>query len=202
MDTNTMQYNTKRDRLILPEYGRNVQQMVNYCMSIEDRDERNRCARAIVKNMCNLFPEECEGIDGDKVFWDHINIISNFKLDVDFPVEVITEKELNLKPNRLQYNNNRMLYRYYGKTIENIIEKVAVMENNEEKDLLISMIAHHMKKLMLVHNKEGIDNGKILRDLALYSKGKIKLDPETYLLHDFQEAEEVIQEQGKKKKKK
>jgi len=172
-------------------------------MSIEDRDERNRCARTIVKIMRNLFPEECDGEGGDIIFWNHINIISNFKLDVDFPVEVVTQEEVHPKPERIPYSNNHIRFRYYGKNIEEMIEKVAALEESPEKDVLISMIAHHMKKLMLTHNKEGIDNAKILRDLATYSHGKIDLDPNTYLLHDFQEANEPSNaKQGKKKKKK
>lgn len=93
-----------------------------------------------------------------------------------------------------------MRFRHYGKNIEKMIAIVAEMEDGPEKDQLISMIAHHMKKLMLVHNKEGVDDTKILRDLALYSGGKINLDPNTYLLHEFKEVKMPVQ-QGKKRKK-
>ncbi|MDE6338282.1 MAG: DUF4290 domain-containing protein, partial [Muribaculaceae bacterium] len=187
--------------IVLPEFGRNVQGMVDYCLGIEDREERTRCAFGIVEIMANLFPELVRDKNDYSQIWDQINIISNFQLDIDFPCEVITKERLNPKPYKIPYTAGPMRYRHYGKSIEKMIEVVADMEPGEEKDILISMIAHHMKKLMLIHNKEGVDDAKILRDLKEYSEGRINLDPETYLLHEFKEATPVNQPKGKKKKK-
>lgn len=193
-------YNTDNRPIVLPEFGRNVEGLVNYCCTIEDREERTRCAYALADMMANLFPY-LEGEDGDRrQIWDQLNIISQFRLDVDFPCEVVTKEKLNPKPDRIPYTASSMRYRHYGKNIEKMIEIVADMEDGEEKDLLISMIAHHLKKLMLTHNKEGVDDAKILRDLAEYSGGKINLDPATYLLHEIKEVE--ISTPGKNKKKK
>lgn len=195
-------YNTDNNPIILPEFGRNVEGLVEYCVNIEDRDERNRCAYALADMMANLFPELIgEGNDYSKI-WDELNIISGFRLDVDFPCDVITEERMHPKPEKIPYTASSMRYRHYGKSIEKMIEKVADMEDSEEKDLLISMIAHHMKKLMLIHNKEGVDDAKILRDLAEYSRGRIVLDPATYLLHEFKEAPASQSGGGKTKKKK
>lgn len=194
-------YNTDLKPIILPEFGRNVQKMVDYCMIIEDRDERTRCAYGVVEIMANLFPELVKDKDDYSQIWDQINIISNFNLDIDFPCEVITKEKMNPKPYKIPYTAGPMRYRHYGKSIERMIEIVGDMEPGEEKDLLISMIAHHMKKLMLIHNKEGVDDAKILRDLREYSEGRINLDPSTYLLHEFKEAAPVNQPKGKKKKK-
>ena len=194
-------YNTEMKKMVLPEFGRNVQKMVDYCLSIEDRDERSRCAYGIVNIMANLFPELVRDNNDYSQIWDQINIISNFQLDVDFPCEVITKEKMNPKPYPIPYTAGPMRYRHYGKSIEKMIEVVGDMEPGEEKDLLISMIAHHMKKLMLIHNKEGVDDAKILRDLKEYSEGRIDLDPNTYLLHEFKEATPVNQPKGKKKKK-
>ncbi len=191
------QYNTRQSQLILPEYGRNIQNMVDYCLTIEDREERTRCAFAIVHFMQNLFPS----ITDRKTLWDHLNVMAGFNLDVDFPVEVIDREQLNPKPEPLPYSDNRMRWRHYGRNIELMIRKVADMEECEDKEKLISMIAHQMKKLQLVHNKEGVDDSKILRDLAIYSEGKINLDPETYLLHEFREAPAPATSKKKKKKK-
>lgn len=194
-------YNTDLKQITLPEFGRNVQGMVDYCLTISDRDERTRCAQAIVEIMANLFPELVgERRDYSKI-WDQINIISRFKLDVDFPCEVITEDRLNPKPEKIPYTASAMRYRHYGKNIEKMIEKVADMEDGKEKDILVSLIAHHMKKLQLIHNKEGVDDAKILKDLREYSGGKIDLDPATYLLHEFKEAVPTTPQKGKKKKK-
>lgn len=194
-------YNTDLKPITLPEFGRNVQGMVDYCVSIPDREERTKCAYAIADIMANLFPE-LVGADHDySQIWDQINIISRFQLDIDFPCDVVTADRLNPKPGKIPYTASAMRYRHYGKCIEKMIEKVADMEDGEEKDILISLIAHHMKKLMLLYNKEGVDDAKILRDLKEYSHGKIDLDPQTYLLHEFKEAIPVNPPKGKKKKK-
>lgn len=182
-----IQYNTQSKQLILPEYGRNVQQMVDFCISIEDREERTRCAYAIIEIMGNLFPElKDTETEGNKL-WDHLNIMADFKLDIDFPCEVLQKENHNPQPERIPYNTSKIKYRHYGKNIEQMIHTIADMEPGEDKDVLISMVAHHMKKLMLIHNKEGVDDAKILRDLAEYSNGRINLDPTKYYLHEFQE---------------
>ena len=193
-------YNTQLKPLALPEYGRMIHQMVEYATQIPDRDERTRCAFAIAKIMKNLFPQEFASPDGERKMWDHINIISDFKLDMDFPVEVSSAEAIHPKPEPIPYGDQNIRHRYYGKNIQVMIDRVAELEEGPEKDSLISMIAHHMKKLMFTHNKEGVNDARILRDLAEYSKGRIQLDPETYILHEFREIEPV--QNGKKKKKK
>ncbi len=193
-------YNTQLKPLALPEYGRMIHQMVEYATQIPDRDERTRCAFAIAKIMKNLFPQEFASPDGERKMWDHINIISDFKLDIDFPVEVSSAEAIHPKPEPILYGDHNIRHRYYGKNIQLMIDRVAELEEGPEKDSLISMIAHHMKKLMFTHNKEGVNDARILRDLAEYSKGRIQLDPETYILHEFREIEPV--QNGKKKKKK
>lgn len=196
-------YNTQSRQLALPEYGRNVQQMVDYCLTISDREERTHCAYAIVGIMMNMMSCNSDAQDESiKKYWDHLNIMANFNLDIDFPCEVLTKEEMNPMPKEIAYNNSTIRYRHYGKNIELMINRIADMPDSEDKDTLISMIAHHMKKLMLIHNKEGVSDTKILRDLAEYSNGKIYLDPEIYLLHEFKEAPEKEANKKTKKKKK
>lgn len=193
-------YNTDSKPIILPEFGRNIESLIKHCSTIENREERTDCAYAIADVMAQMFPELIgEGNDYSQI-WDQMNIMSEFTLDVDFPYEVITEEKLHPKPDRIPYTASSMRYRHYGKNIEKMISTVAAMEDGEEKDNLISMIAHHMKKLMLTHNKEGVDDAKILRDLAEYSGGQINLDPTQYLLHEFKEVELSLNPKGKKKK--
>lgn len=201
-----MDYNTKLTPLILPEYGRNVQNMVDFCLTIPDRNERTLCAKAIVGVMRKLTPQQANTPEKEQKLWDHLNMMSRFKLDIDFPIEVLSEDELAPKPQNIPYSNNRIRWRHYGKNIEHMIKVVADLEDGADKDILISMIAHHMKKLQFVHNKEGVDDAKILRDLATYSDGKINLDPETYLLHEFKEVYAPQhngrkQQQGRKRRK-
>ena len=193
-------YNTDLKPIILPEFGRNIEYLIQYCVGIEDREERNACAYAIADVMAQIFPQMIgEGGDYSKI-WDQMNIISGFSLDVDYPYEVITAEKFHPQPSRIAYTAGPIRYRHYGKNIERMIDKVADMEESEERDLVISMIAHHMKKLMLTHNKEGVDDAKILRDLSEYSGGRINLDPENYVLHEFKEIELTQNQKNKKKK--
>lgn len=195
-------YNTGLEPITLAEYGRNIQNLVDYCISIPDRDERTRAAYAIADIMMVLFPSLKKDANERKKVWDHINIMARFRLDIDFPVEVLTEEEANPTPGSIPYTHSRdILFRYYGKHIQDMIHTVADMEDSEDKDMLINMIANHMKKLMLAHNKEGVSDEKVLRDLRFMSDGKIDLDPDGYVLHEYQEVETPQQKQGKKKKK-
>ncbi len=195
-----LKYNTQLKRLVLPEYGRNIQQMVDHCLTLQDREERTRCAYSIINTMGNLFPLLRDAEDFKHKLWDHLAIMADFKLDIDYPYEVIKPENLNTLPEKIEYTNSPIRYRHYGKSIELMIAKASIMEPGEERDALISFIAHHMKKLMLAVNKDGVDDAKILKDLYEYSRGAIKLDPETYHLHEFKEAPTPAT--GKKKKKK
>lgn len=195
-------YNTDMEPMLLPEYGRHLQGLVDYCVGIPDRDERTACAYAIADTMADMFPEMVgENRDYSKI-WDQLNIMSRFELDIDFPCEVISAEKMNPKPEKIPYTSSDMRFRHYGKNIEKMISIVTALPDGEEKDVLVSMLAHHMKKLQLQHNKEGVDDAKILRDLALYSNGLIVLDPATYPLHEFREAPQPQQRNGKKKKRK
>lgn len=194
-------YNTGMPSLLLPEYGRNIQNMVDYCVEIPDKEERTVCAYGIIGVMRTLFPQHV-GEGGDlKKFWDHLNIMARFELDIDFPCEVITAETANPRPDTIPYEKKPVRYRHYGRSLENMIKIVAEMEEGEEKDRFISMIAHQMKKLMLTHNPEGVDNAKILRDFYEYSDGKINLDPSTYILHDFQDITPLKAKKNRKKRK-
>ena len=195
-----LSYNTQQKKLILPEYGRNIQQMVDHCLTIEDREERTLCARTIIATMGNLFPELRDADDNDRKLWDHLVIMSGFRLDVDFPCEVIKEESLQTEPDKINENFSPMRYRHYGKSLQLMVDKASEMEPSEDRDELISLIAHHMKKLMLAVNKDGVDDAKVLKDLAEMSHGRIRLNPAEYHLHEFKEAPQPVQ--GKKKKKK
>lgn len=193
-------YNTQQKRLILPEYGRNIQQMVDYCLTIKDRDERTICAKAIIRSMGNLFPELRNNEDNNKKLWDHLSIMSDFKLDVDFPCEIVRPESLNSRPLRVGSHNSPIRYMHYGKNLEMMIARAAEMDEGEERDALVLLLANHMKKMMLAVNPDGVDDAKIFKDLAMYSHGAIRLNTETCRLHEFKAA--PTPNTGKKKKKK
>lgn len=196
-------YNTGMPQLPLPEYGRNIQNMVDYCVEIPDPEERAICAHAIVGVMRTLFPQQV-GDKGDmKKFWDHINIMSRFELDIDFPVPVIQAEEANPNPKPIPYSNSReIIFRYYGKHIQEMVRTVADMDDSEERFNLIGVIANHMKKLMLAHNKEAVSDMKVLNDLRFISDGKIDLQPGDIYLYDFQEVQQPTKQKQNKKKNK
>lgn len=196
-----LSYNTQLKKLVLPEYGRNIQQMVDYCVTIEDREARTRCAYSIIETMGNLFPQLRDVEDFRHKLWDHLAIMSDFKLDIDYPCEIVNKDNLNSHPERVDYQLSPIKYRHYGKHIELMIAKAAAMPDGEERDALIALLANHMKKTMLAINKDGVEDAKIFKDLEHYSHGAIRLDPETYHLHEFKEAP-APQQSGKKKKKK
>ena len=196
-----LEYNTQKEKLVLPEYGRNVQQMVDHCMSIEDREERTRCAYAIIDIMSNLFSNLRDVDDFNKMLWNQLAIISDFKLDIDYPCEVLKPENLHSRPEPVEYELRPIKFRHYGKILEELIDIAADMPEGEERTRLVMLLAHHMKKMMLAVNKDGVDDDKIFKDLAYYSKGKILLDSSTCQLRDFKELTQQPAANAKKSKK-
>lgn len=198
-------YNTQLKKLALPEYGRNIQRMVDYCCTIPDKDERTRCAYTIIKTMGNIFPQLRDEADYKHKLWDHLAIMSDFKLDIDYPYEIVKEENLETKPEPVKYKLEHIKMRHYGKIIERMIERACEYPEGKEKDALIMLIANHMKKVIYLINKEDVEDAKIFKDLAFYSHGKINLDPATHSLHQFKEATAATAPKNasnKKKKKK
>lgn len=165
----------------MPDYGRNIQNMVDHCLTIDDKDERKKCANTVVEIMGNMFPHLRDVNDFKHILWDHLAIMSNFKLDIDYPYEVITEEELYKRPDKLEYSRSKIKYRHYGRLLEKMIDIAANMEPGDKLDRLISQITIQMKRSYTQWNKE-IDDEKIIYDLKEFSNGKINLDPNTYTI--------------------
>ena len=177
-----MDYPTLQGKLIMPEYGRNIQQMVKHAMNIEDREERTRCVQTIINIMGNLFPYLRDVNDFKHKLWDHLAIMSDFQLDIDFPYEIVTAETLYTRPEKIPYQSSRMRYQHYGKTLERMIERVADYEEGEERTELIRLIANQMKKCFLAWNKEVVDNRKIFDDLKELSNGKLDYTDDSFKL--------------------
>jgi hypothetical protein len=193
-----MEYTTLHGKLIMPEYGRNIQQMITYAMTIENREERTRCVKTIINIMGNLFPYLRDVNDFKHKLWDHVAIMSDFKLDIDFPYEVLRPENLYTRPETIPYKNSDIRYRHYGRTLEEMIEKVADYPDGEEKNELIRLIANQMKKCFLTWNKEVVDDRKIFDDLRELSKGKLDISEDFLKLV---ESKEVLHKKNKKKNK-
>lgn len=161
-----MDYNTQRKKLVLPEYGRNIQKMVDYVLTIEDREERNKAAKTIIDVMGNLYPHLRDVPDFRHKLWDHIAIMSDFKLDIDSPYPTPSIEEISEKPEPLPYSSNNIRYKHYGQTVERYLRKLDEVEKEEDKLELLTLIANHMKKAFLMWNKDSVEDEQIINDLA------------------------------------
>lgn len=194
-----MDYPTLQGKLIMPEYGRNVQQMVKHAMTIEDREERTRCVHTIISIMGNLFPYLRDVNDFKHKLWDHLAIMSDFQLDIDFPYEIVTAETLYTRPDPIPYQSSRMHYQHYGRTLERMIERVADYEEGEERTELIRLIANQMKKCFLAWNKEVVDNRKIFEDLRELSNGKLDFTDDSFRLVETKDVLYNKKNKGRKK---
>lgn len=170
-----MEYNTKKKRLPLPEYGRAVQKMVDHALTIENREERQQCAETIVSIMDGMFPVAKESGEIRPKLWDHLAIMSDFKLDIDYPCEVIRKETFNEPPARIPYLKGEVKNKHYGRFVEEMIAIACNMEEGEERNKLIELITIQMKKDYLAWNKDTVDNKQIFEDLREYSNGKIDI---------------------------
>lgn len=177
-------YNTNLKPLRLPEYGRNIQNMLDYCLSLPDRNERNAAAAAIVKTMENLFPHLRETPGDSSKFWDHLAIMSGFSTEIDWPEGTVCEEELTSKPEKITINQSNVKFRCYGRMVERMMNYAASLPSGEEKDQLIFMIADQMKKSLLAINPD-VDDARIFADIAEMTHGEIRLDPKLHRLHSF-----------------
>lgn len=192
-------YNTQLKPLKLPEYGRNIQRMVDHCLTIEDREQRNLCARTIINSMGNLFPQLRDSNDNMQKLWDHLAIMADFKLDVDYPCIPPQPDKFNTLPEPVPYVSNQMRYRHYGVSLQHMVEQAAKMEEGEERTELIRLLANQMKKSLLAVNQDGADDAKVFADMREISHGAINIAPDSMHLHEFTAAP---QPSGKKKRKK
>ncbi|QLE02228.1 DUF4290 domain-containing protein [Galbibacter sp. BG1] len=171
----TLEYNSERPKLIIPEYGRHIQKMVDYAISIENKEERNKVAQSIIGVMGNLNPHLRDVPDFQHKLWDQLFIISDFKLDVNSPYPKPTKELLAERPERLEYPQNHPKYRFYGNNIKRMIDVCVGWEEGDLKDALKFTIANHMKKSYLNWNKDTVEDEVIFNHLFELSDGKINL---------------------------
>lgn len=172
---NNLEYNTERPKLIIPEYGRHIQKMVDYAVAIENREERNKVAQAIIGVMGNLNPHLRDVPDFQHKLWDQLFIISDFKLNVDSPYPIPTKEMLSERPERLKYPQAHPKYRFYGNNIQKMINICNSWDEGELKETLKFTIANHMKKSFLNWNKDTVEDDVIFEHLLEMSGGRINL---------------------------
>lgn len=192
-------YNTRLERLILPEYGRTVQKMVEYCMTLPTKEERTVCAEAIFKCISNIIPELKNSPEESIKVWNHLAIISGFKLDIDYPCEILDEEKLHSRPSTVPYGGGALAYRHYGRLIQAMIDYVASLEEGPERDSMAEDIANQIKKTLVVASGEEVEDSRVFDDLAQLSHGAIRISTEELTLKEYKVAPQPA---GKKKKKK
>ena len=170
-----LEYNTVREDLIIPEYGRHIQKMINYASSRKTKEERNKLANAIISVMGNLQPHLRDVADFQHKLWDQLFIMSDFKLDADSPFEKPSKEILNAKPEPLSYPQNFPKYRFYGNNIKIMIDEAVKWDSGEMKDALVLTIANHMKKCFLIWNKDNVEDQVIFDHLYELSETKIDI---------------------------
>ena len=182
-----LEYNAERPHLIIPEYGRHIQKLVDHCIALEDIAERNKMAKAIVDVMGNLQPHLRDVPDFKHKLWDQLFIMADFKLDVESPYEKLEKEALLEKPERLEYPKYASKYRYYGNNIQAMINTALTWEEGEAREALYFAIANHMKKCYLNWNKDTVDDAIIFKHLVELSKGKIDLTDKNETLSEVKE---------------
>lgn len=196
-----MDYNTSRTKMTMPEYGRNVQKMVNHMLSLENRTERTECAHAIIQLMGTMFPG-LNTTEYRQKLWDHITIMSDFNLDIDAPFELPTRDKIYQKPDSIPYPEERIRVRHYGKSVEKMIEYIISIQDADERKYMSKLLANQMKKSFLTFNKDVVNDAKILDDLRRLSDGLLDYsDKDIRLMDNKQVAKPVKKKRTPNKKK-
>lgn len=170
-----LQYNSQRENLVLAEYGRNVQELIKHLLAIEDRAARTDAAHEVIKIMASINPQVKEQPEYQQKLWDHLHIISDFKLDVDAPYPLPESEVLSKKPDPMDYPQHKMRYRYYGKNIEGMVEAAVAMEDPELKSRLIDMLGSYMKMAYRQWNDDRVNDELIVKHMRALSGGRLEV---------------------------
>lgn len=197
-----MQYNTQREQLVMPEYGRGVQMMVDMAVQIKDREERQRCACTIVKIMSGLLPSTTSKEDEEHRLWNHLARIAHYKLDIDYPVNIVPQEEVQAPPAPLPYPMKSIKRRHYGYLVEQALDYAKTLEDEEQRRLITECIANQMKQDLFIWNRDSMDNALVAQDIERYSDGKLSIDLNDFSFEAVRESPLQNSEGGKKRKRK
>ena len=201
MNKEGLDYNTQREKLAMPEYGREIQQMVDYCVKLEDREERQHCAESIIVIMDRMFPEN-RGVENHaQKLWDHLAIMSGFQLDIDYPYDIQGAEKITEKPAPIAYPLQRIPVRHYGAMLFEIFDRLKTMEPGAERDELVRLTANQMHRNLVQWSHGSSDEQKVVSDLARFTDGKIQLDLNTFAFEKVKDAPARNNTNNGKKKK-
>ena len=201
MNKEGLDYNTQREKLAMPEYGREIQQMVDYCVKLENREERQHCAESIIVIMDRMFPEN-RGVENHaQKLWDHLAIMSGFQLDIDYPYDIQGAEKITEKPAPIAYPMQRIPVRHYGAMLFEIFDRLKTMEPGAERDELVRLTANQMHRNLVQWSHGSSDEQKVASDLARFTDGKILLDLDTFAFEKVKDAPARNNTNNGKKKK-
>ena len=198
MNIEGLDYNTQREKLVLPEYGREVQSMVDYAVALPTKAERQSCANAIIAIMRRMFSQSADAEGFERKLWDHLAMMSNFKLDIDYPFDVTEAQTILSKPEPMTYPMNHIPVRHYGKMMFELFDKLKTMPEGPDRDALVRMVANQMKRDLMVWGHGSSDDEKVASDLAYFTDGKVQLDLDKFKFAKI-EVKENERKRGKKK---
>ena len=185
MDIKGLDYNTQREKLVMPEYGREIQKMVDYAIGLDSKAERQKCAQTIVKMMETKVPQLRDNADYRQTLWDHLYMMSRKQLDIDWPFDVSAAEKIHDKPQPIPLPKEHIRLRHYGKLVEELFEKLKTMPAGEERDALTYYTANQMKRNLTTWGHGSMDDERVASDLAHYTDGVIQLDLNTFRFEKF-----------------
>ena len=197
MDIKGLDYNTKREKLMMPEYGREIQKMVDLAVSLPTKEERQKCANTIIQLMETKVPQLTDSSDYEQTLWDHLYLMSHKQLDIDWPFDVSEAEKILSKPQPMKLPKDELRLRHYGKLVSELFEKLKSMPDGEERDALIFYTANQMKRDLATWGHGSIEDERVANDLARFTDGAVKLD-----LNTFKFEKVAVSEEAKKNKKK
>ena len=180
MKIDGLDYNTQREKLLLPEYGREIQNMVSHCVELPTKEERQQCAETIVSIMDRMNTQGRESADHEQKLWDHLAIMADFKLDIDYPYDVSQALKIATKPEPMGYPMSKIPVRHYGKMMFELFEQLKTMEEGNEKEELVRLVANQMKRCLIQWGHGSSDDEKVASDLARFTDGAVQLDLDVF----------------------
>lgn len=180
MNIEGLDYNTQREKLLMPEYGREIQKMIDHAVSLPDKAERLKCAKTIVRLMESKNPQLHESTDYEQTLWDHLYLMSHQQLDIDWPFDVSEAEKIHSKPAPMGLPQGNTHLRHYGHLLEEVFDKLKTMPEGEERDELVRLTANQMKRNLAAWGHGSMDDEKVADDLARFTDGKIQIDLNTF----------------------
>jgi hypothetical protein len=198
MDIKGLDYNTQREKLIMPEYGREIQKMVEYACELPTKEERLKCAKTIIRQMETKNPQLRDNDDYEQTLWDHLYLMSHRELEIDWPYDVSEADKILSKPQPMKLPNSNIRLRHYGHLVEELFEQLKTMPEGEERDALVRKTANQMKRDLATWGHGSMDDERVASDLARFTDGIIQLDLNHFMFEKVNNSEK--KQTGKKKK--